>query len=518
MAALARLRLGTAGLAVALLVVLTAGAGDTDAALPCANASRNEARRIYDNADNRAVFDSESLQWRWNARDGARNSSFFVTEPVALARLAAFTRNRRFLFLGDSTARNPAIVLAAMLCNPRSFAECRQIATVHPGDGDMGALACNRSATTFDATSDNSSDLLANEYNTCFDMVQAHVVPLVNITMSEAVVRRLRKRVWEQGKVPPMNRISIPSLNFTIDVVEAGCSSRDGMDAVITTLARAKAASQVDWDLVRQLYGRHVAMPTFDADRNFFAQYSAVILAGGLHCANKRWRGGWWYKRLAEFQLPLIAREAPVVYLELSHCLKKSNRGYDALPGCRQIASHIDPMMLTFTSVPGVYMAPTRNLTRRIGPTSNPGSGTPPTANELRAWNCVFADPVHPGLKCYGPVIFSLLTAVNDAIVAFAALRMRAPECLVPSNAMINSNNNIVSEMTPESMLGMPALPAAATTGQTFSAEVHSPARLHVELLNPSGAPVQRTPMDGTWLLSSFTIVLAVLLFTARGR
>jgi hypothetical protein len=477
----------------------------------CVIQTREAATATYDFVKTAAVFDATNLQWLWKQASDS-NASVTIGTANSSEQLASWVRGKRLLFIGDSTSRNPAIILASMLCNPVMYAQCRQIATVHPMDGDMGAVACKLPPENFTGTV---------VPNTCPEDIRAYVVPLINLTMSEAALRAVRKGLWEQGKLPPMIRVVMPRFNLTIDVAEAGCGARDGLDVVMTTLLKATSSSQIDLPKVYQLFGEKTE---FESQRPldevpFFAQYTAVVVSNALHCKNKKWANGWWYRKLAADQLPKVARHAPVVFIEVTNCPKRGSSLPDNLPSCRRLAVHTESMRLTLTSIPGVFVAPTREITKSYG-LRGQDTMHATTPQELRRFHCPFSDFVHPSLHCYGPIVFSIARTVHDAITSSAETRSSHPECTAslesqeaaPTRGTLPTptepglsdptTHSLVSNATQISQNGAVQIPLQVGSGEVGSVDAQS-------VPTSSGDP----GLDFTWMWAAATILAAYVIY-----
>jgi hypothetical protein len=372
-----------------------------------------------------------------------------IRSEAGVAALTDVVRNRRLVYMGDSTARNPAIVLVALLCNRASFANCRHVASANGNDGNRTALTC-----AIPIEGDDPSVFGRGAGNVCRDIVRSYVVPLVNITLTEMPTLAVRKKLWATGKLPPMNRIVVASLNFTVDIVEAGCGMTDGVEAVMDKLLTAHGRSQEDRVHIVRMFpppppaSREAGVADLDKgdsrgafiSRPFFAQYDAVVVAAGLHCTAKRW-GRRWYVGLARSVLPKVARLAPVVFVEITHCRKTAN---GKLLSCPRIGQHVPSMQQTYTAVAGVYVAPTRNTTAINGFAAGVHGSQlvnhPMNVSERRATVCEFVDFVHPGLSCYGAVAFSIAQSVGDAIADYAKAKATRPECFVPTAAELSAS------------------------------------------------------------------------------
>eukprot|EP00672_Neobodo_designis_P009572 CAMPEP_0174861388 /NCGR_PEP_ID=MMETSP1114-20130205/51464_1 /TAXON_ID=312471 /ORGANISM="Neobodo designis, Strain CCAP 1951/1" /LENGTH=524 /DNA_ID=CAMNT_0016096399 /DNA_START=48 /DNA_END=1618 /DNA_ORIENTATION=+ len=475
----------------AIFVVLCLAAR---AAEQCSSASEIAADSVYRTFESRVRFDDVTAEWTFFK---AASESIGTRSDAGVKHLGETLRNRRLVFMGDSTARNPAITLAALLCNRAFYPNCRQVASANANDGNTTAWMCRTPM-----SGEEASLFGRNAHNTCEATVRSFVVPLINMTLPDMPTLALRKKLWPTGKLPPMNRIVVAALNLTVDIVEAGCGPSDSVGGVMETLLKARGRSQEDRSRVTSMFpdaapaSKAAVLNELDAadsrplsdDRPFFAQYDAVVVASGLHCTAKRWSRGWWYHNLATTALPRVARLAPVVFVEITHCHKR-NAG--RLLSCGQLAPHIGAMRQAFTRVPGVYVAPTRNLTARSGFAPGVHGAMlvthPVSPDERRAVNCPFVDFVHPGLHCGGAVAYSVAMAVSAAIEDSKRFRAAHPECFVapPTDATASaapaqspSGSREQDPPTEESTVAVPPATTAASDAvlTTQAAGVDAPA------------------------------------------
>ena len=190
----------------AILYAVSGTAASTEDA-QCAVTSQKAAKPIYDDFNRRMAFDTATGEWHFNGDDGP----IPIRSDKAAKTLADAVRGKRLLYMGDSTARNPAITLVALLCNRVLYPNCRQIASANANDGNATAWMCRHSM-----EGDVSSVFGRKPHNVCEAMVRSFVVPLINMTLPEMPTLAARKRLWPTGKLPPMNRIVVPSYVATM--------------------------------------------------------------------------------------------------------------------------------------------------------------------------------------------------------------------------------------------------------------------------------------------------------------
>jgi hypothetical protein len=346
----------------------------------------------------------------------------WVGSSSAQAAITDVLRDRHLLFIGDSTVRNAAISLAASLCNPHSE-ECAQLATWVPKDGVPDALTCG-------------ADKRPNT-NSCARGLTVTVVPIVNLTSLRLPRSKMeRKWMWKNGVLPPLVRVTLHDINATFDVIEAGCAGGgDGIWLVYRHLLRSaqyaenRSAAHVvfgDGDVTQRSWRDGTTGDTLFRPRQPpFARYDAVLTSAGLHCTYKHYRSGMWYRHLRR-NWHLVTAFTPVVWFELSHCLKdnaghffvfqgKQRLNYKKLASCPFIDSHVDTINNLFVNVSGVFLSPTRFITKGLKKVVN--ASRPPSEGERRNSSCLFADYLHPSLSCYA--------ALNRAHVEILRVALR---------------------------------------------------------------------------------------------
>ena len=322
-------------------------------------------------------------------------------------------QGKTFLFVGDSTVRNVAQVLVASLCNPDRMLNCVQrLAWPFMQDAYEHAMNCTR-------LKENQKDD-PPEAGWCNDKSRLNItfVPLRYLTSANyTLTRRERKQFWYKGLVPALLRIEI--LGITIMVLEASCiKQNDGLHRALKWLIDYREAI-ADGTL------NHNA--TDDAgDRpvqQLIPNWDVLITSAGFHCTYHEYqKKPGWYGKIGE-RLTLLKQYSPIVWLEASNCTKgaeghtmlragsKTQRSlnvhkYAACTFMQQYSNIVRKMVIRR----GFVFSPTFFLTKNI--TSSPKRLT----EAQEQWPCVFADLMHPGVKCYKQMLQVHLNSIRIAL------------------------------------------------------------------------------------------------------
>ncbi|CUG50321.1 Hypothetical protein, putative, partial [Bodo saltans] len=194
--------------------------------------------------------------------------------------LATMLKGKSILFVGDSSVRNTGLSLLASMCNPDHLSDCDQIMTlpfIHREGTVTSAFSCGEKSAS----------------NRCGE-IKHRFTPLTNLTMNEFYkTHEDRRKFWKTKIIPPLLSMSFRGVDMHI--LEAGCSNhRDGLWVVMDYLLKYNVPFKFDM----------------------------IVLSGGLHCSYRIYKGGTWYRSLFE-RFPKFRKAGiPLVWLEVTHCLK----------------------------------------------------------------------------------------------------------------------------------------------------------------------------------------------------
>jgi hypothetical protein len=309
---------------------------------------------------------------------------------------------KKILFIGDSSVRNTALAVLSSTCNPEHHYKCAQIMTLpflRQEEGIISAFECmNESAS-----------------NTCGE-IKHHFTIIKNLTQAEFYrTPEERRKFWKTKNVPPL--LTMTHRNITMHILEAGCANhRDGL-----------------WVILDYLINHHVT----------FA-YDMIVMSGGLHCMYRHYKGGQWYLSLFERFRFFRDIGVPIVWIEVTHCLKtdaghwmkspdkkgKWEINFRKLVSCAWIDKHIH-FMNKGVEREGMVLSPTRHITPNL--TMHYKSKTDRSLrinDSARTQPCIFMDPIHPCVECYGAIAQTLIRTVDYVIRDEGRWRVRDPSLI----------------------------------------------------------------------------------------
>jgi hypothetical protein len=469
-------------LSVLLCVAIATVVVSVHGAVNCSDPTNALAANISASVKQRLHYSDTRYDWLVE-KEGSEHVA--VGAPGSLRVVRESLRGRRLLFVGDSTVRNAAISLIASTCNP-FWRACSQLATWQPKPGIGDALTCEG------APSQRGDGVK----NTCATAISVRVVPIVNLTSSRLPRSKMeRKWMWKNGILPPLVRVTLHELNAVIDVVEAGCAGGgDGLWLVFRHLLRSRGYRE-------NVTASHLLSEAHDVESSAawgegsethglfalrlppLARYDAVLTSAGLHCTYKHYRAGAWYRHLRR-SWHLVTAFAPVVWLEVAHCLKdntghffayggKQRLNYKKLASCPFIDSHVGTMNDLFANVSGVFISPTRFISAGLKKVAN--ASRPPSEAELKSSRCLYADYLHPTLTCYAAMNRVHIDVLREALRW--QQRRHVSDCFTPERlrAHDRAGNRVdfksregPSELHDEDTFGEALPPKAATANSNI--------------------------------------------------
>jgi hypothetical protein len=300
--------------------------------------------------------------------------------------LTSMLKGKSILFVGDSSVRNTGLSLLASMCNPDHMSDCDQI---------MSLPFINREGTV---TSAFSCGEKSGASNRCGE-IKHRFTPLTNLTMNEFYkTHEDRRKFWKTKIIPPLLTMNFRGLEMHI--LEAGCSNhRDGLWVVMDYLLKYNVPFKFDM----------------------------IVLSGGLHCSYRIYKGGTWYRSLFERFPKFRSAGIPLVWLEVTHCLKSDGGhffkmegkwmlNYRKLASCPWIDKHV-PFMKSGSIRNGVAYVNTRHITQNLTLIGKSKTDKSYKFNEAqRNEPCPFMDPIHPTVECYGAIAQSLALTLKGVI------------------------------------------------------------------------------------------------------
>ena len=309
---------------------------------------------------------------------------------------------KKILFIGDSSVRNTALAVLSSTCNPEHHYKCAQIMTLpflRQEEGIISAFEC----------------MNESKSNTCGEVKHQFTV-VKNLTVAEFYkTPEDRRRFWKTKNVPPLLTMSYRGMSFHI--LEAGCANhRDGL-----------------WVVLDYLIQHHV---TF--------HYDMIVMSGGLHCMYRHYKGGQWYLSLFERFRFFRDIGVPIVWVEVTHCLKtdaghwmkspdkkgKWEINFRKLVSCAWIDKHIH-FMNKGVEREGMVVSPTRHITPNLTMHYKSKSDRSLRINDSeRSSPCIFMDPIHPCVECYGAIAQSLVYTIDYVMKDAKRWKVRDPSLI----------------------------------------------------------------------------------------
>lgn len=316
--------------------------------------------------------------------------------------IRAIVGKKNILFIGDSSVRNTALAILSSSCNPENHYKCAQIMTLpflRQEEGVISAFECMNESVS----------------NTCGE-IQHHFTIIPNLTQAEFYrTPEERRKFWKTKNVPPL--LTMSHRGMTMHILEAGCANhRDGL-----------------WVVLDYLIAHHAT----------FA-YDMIVMSGGLHCMYRHYKGGQWYLSLFERFRFFRDIGVPIVWVEVTHCLKtdaghwmkspdkkgKWEINFRKLVSCAWIDKHIH-FMNKGVEREGMTRSPTRHITPNLTMYYKSKTDRSMRINDSsRTHPCVFMDPIHPCVECYGAIAQALVYTLGYVIQDPARWVVRHPELI----------------------------------------------------------------------------------------
>lgn len=354
------------------------------------------------NVSDIADFQTFTNEKRWHFKENPCGFHHMGSEE-----LLQMLRGKSILFVGDSSVRNAGLSLLASMCNPNHYAKCHQLMSlpfVRREKGFVGGFTCGK----------NMSD------NTCGEIHHRFTV-LQNLTVSEFYkTPEERRKYWKTKNVPPL--LSLQFRDIQLHILEAACANhRDGLWVVLDYLQQFEVPFK----------------------------YDMIVMSGGLHCSYRLYKGGMWYRSLFYRFLSFQEMGVPIVWLEITHCLKtdgahyfkdplKKNAmslNYRKLASCKFIDKHAALMRGTAISR-NARLVYTRHITKNLTLHRKVPGDVYKFNDDMRNESCVFMDPIHPSIECYGAIAQSLAVTLKSTLDDMARRPPNRTSVVVPSKPM----------------------------------------------------------------------------------
>lgn len=299
--------------------------------------------------------------------------------------LSTLLKGKSILFIGDSSVRNSGLALLAAMCNPEHMSKCDQIMTLPFIRRDQDIVSA------FSCMEDSPS-------NRCAE-IKHRFTPIANLTANEFYkTQEERRKFWKSKTIPPLLSMHFRDTEFHI--LEAGCSNhRDGL-----------------WLILDHLLKFNVPF-----------RYDMIVLSGGLHCSYRLYKGGTWYRSLFERFKYFRSAGIPLIWIEVTHCLKNDGGHYFKLEGkwtlnyrklaaCPFIDKHI-PFMKSGALRNGAAFVHTRHITQNLSLLGKAKTDKSYKFNEAQRNDpCPFMDPIHPTVECYGAIAQSMAHTIKQVV------------------------------------------------------------------------------------------------------